>query len=222
MRWTVSLFSMAALILTVLPHVIAADAQPVSKSRPAAKSKPTAPPSTDDTLRKSGQRESFRPEWFNSGIPYGWRHINYECELHVVYDPKAPDVLEFRFVQDEVPILILRGHRWSSFVAHDNFLLFTDYHPTKPGCAVEGYNLDDGKRLWRTELSVDAADAAKPDAGTEYYTWARLRFHGPRIELIVRETAGHYTETLDPKTGKSLGRRVDKPPCPAPEKTEQK
>ncbi len=210
MRWTVSICVALALGWAVSSRPIAADA------RTAAEPEPSAAAAPEDTLKKVGEPGSSRPEWFRPGIPSRWYSFKHECELHVVYDPKTPKALEFRFVRHEVPILALRGHRWSSFIAHENVLLFTDYQPTKPGCAVESYDLDDGRRLWRTELTVDGSESVKPDAGSDYYTWAVLGSDKGSVKLMVRETAGRYTETLDPKTGKSLGRRSNNPPLRRP------
>lgn len=199
MRRAVSFSIAVVLVWTVAPHAIAADA------RPTAKSKPSAPA---ETRRKSYNSDSFPSKWDTSGIPYGWYHVKHDGELHVVYDPKTPDVLEFWFVRDEVPIISLGGHRWSSFTSWENILLFADYRPMAPGCAVEGYDLNDGKRLWRTELSVAGPGSPKPDVRTDYFTRAALRFNKGTLELVVRETAGHYMEILDPKTGKRQERHV--------------
>jgi len=115
----------------------------------------------------------------------------------------------FKFKCVNHQILSLDGHSQSVFRIGDNTLYFAHFSPTRTGCAVAAYDLNDAKEIWRTPLEGlgkisheqyrNRITIDLPDKGDK---------KGPVVWITANETSGDYIEVLDRKTGQQLEHRV--------------
>jgi hypothetical protein len=132
-----------------------------------------------------------------------------EGQLHIVYDPKKRRAIEYQVVRDGRVIIALHGHDDSRLLTFDNHLYFAANPSDSAGCAIESYNMETGKREWRTELhqeqpgshsgyrnSVTMWVSGKEEAGDEP--------EGAAIVVMGSESYCDYVEVLDRQTGESL------------------
>lgn len=118
-------------------------------------------------------------------------------------------MVTFKFTCTNNQILSLEGHSQSVFRIGDNTVYFAHFSPTKTGCAVAAYDLDNGKEVWRTEL-----EGIGKVSHEQYRNRITIDLpdkddkRGHVVWITGNETSGDYVEVLDRKTGKQLAHRV--------------
>jgi hypothetical protein len=128
-------------------------------------------------------------------------HEDYQVEI--VKKPNTFGDLTVRFTKDGKEALTVKGSYATTFVGKDSILYYTEYHPSASGCALVAYDLANRKQLWKTPLK-----GLGPIAHFQYSNLVTVDLVGDAVKVLGNESAGHYVEFVDLKTGKTVGHKV--------------
>jgi hypothetical protein len=126
-----------------------------------------------------------------------------KCQIHLIYDPAKCEELTLKFVHDGKEVLSLEGHFYSVFCVDANILYFAEFRWAGCGCALAAYDLNTGRKLWRTELKgVGLFDHSL------YRNYVNMELAQGVVCVRGYEDGGDYIEIMDRKTGKTLAHRA--------------
>jgi hypothetical protein len=139
---------------------------------------------------------------------YSLKQCEGKWHIQLIKVPSSGKVV-FKFPCNDKEILSLEGHQQSVFRIVNSTLFFAHFSPTRTGCVVAAYDLDNCKEIWRTKLdglgtigheqyrnrvTIDLSDNNRNGDGV--------------VSITGNETYGDYVEVLDQKTGRQLAHRV--------------
>jgi hypothetical protein len=131
--------------------------------------------------------------------------LNYhgDCQVEIVKKPNTFGDLMVRFTKDGKEALALKGSYATTFVGKDSILYYAEYGSFSSGCALIAYDLANKKELWKTSLK-----GLGPIAHFKYSNRVAVELVDDAVKVLGNESAGHYVEFVDLKTGKTVGHKV--------------
>jgi len=148
----------------------------------------------------------FNLDEANAG--YSLKQSDRKRQIEMINAPSSGKLV-FNFACNNKKILSLEGHAQSVFRIAGNTLFFAHFSPTRTGCVVAAYDLNNCKEVWRTKLNglgkitheqyrnrvtIDVSDNDRNGDGV--------------VSITGNETYGDYVEVLDQKTGRQLAHKV--------------
>lgn len=114
--------------------------------------------------------------------------------------------ITIRVVDEGKELHAWEGHYRAVFSLSGDALVYTDFLPSRTGCALVAYDLKKQKQLWKTDLK-----GLGPIAHFGYTNAVNLEIiNNETARVFGNEDAGQYLEYVDLKTGKTVGHRLYK------------
>jgi hypothetical protein len=108
-----------------------------------------------------------------------------------------------RILKDGAVVHFFRGNYRTAFAVRDDVLYYADLDPICSGCAVVAYDLRKHKQLWKAPLN-----GLGPIGHSKYRNAVNLGLEKHAVCVRGQESAGNYTEYVDPRTGKTVGHKA--------------
>ena len=179
-----------------------------ASSTAADDKQPDSPKERSQRLQSYLDDEEYRFRPMLASVDWSFGQYTGATRLQMIYDSKRYGVT-FRFGKDG-DLLELHGHDGTVFKEKDNVLYFAEFGHGHCGCTVDAYDLNTGKRLWKTPLQ---AVGFVPHSAYLNEVTLDLRTINPgnddqAVCITGHEGYGDYMEILDMKTGEILAHRV--------------
>ena len=123
----------------------------------------------------------------------------YDVEITEPKDRITPSMIRIRKAGRE--IVALPAHSGSVFARGGEVLYYAEFSRYSQGCRIVAYHLRQGE-LWKTPLWGVATMGH-----SMYENRVNMKLDGNQLIVYGDESAGHYIELVDIRTGRIVGKR---------------